>query len=89
MSDNDDVDYESAKKELEQAVRDLCKISGEPVPDLFKGKPPFCSFCFLLLMRFFRIIIDSAYTSGKHDIFSVFSCWMKVNFYYNMLDSVL
>lgn len=43
--DDDSSDYKLAQKELQDTVRNLCKVSGQPVPDFVEAQPPFCSFC--------------------------------------------
>jgi hypothetical protein len=45
MSDLDDNDYKLAQQELRDAVLNLRKITGQPMPDFVPGEPPYCSFC--------------------------------------------
>jgi len=45
MTDNDDIDFRSAQRELNDAVLRLCKITGEPAPEPAAGAPQYCSFC--------------------------------------------
>jgi len=48
MSKNDDINYEKARRELEEAQNEIRKLRGKPtVPYKSEkdGEPPYCSFC--------------------------------------------
>ena len=45
MSDNNEMDYEKAMRELIDAENELRKMAGEPEKQYIKAEPPFCSFC--------------------------------------------